>query len=186
MVKKISFILQGRIDPYTALNMFLPGSRVPKWFTNHNEGDFIKLDLPQPWSFRNFKGFAACAVFSPYNPNGSKGRDIEVGYYVSSFNDAFLCGIMIETCNFPNEIRRFGSDQVWLSYVVPRQGWEDKWENAKDYIEVSFEIHGICCDVKECGVRLIYEEDEEFESSSRMIEWLHYDSDRNENQPPSA
>lgn len=177
---------QGRIDPYRALNMFLPGSRVPKWFTNRNMGDCVRLNLPQPWSYRKFKGFAACAVFAPKNPNGSKGRLIEVDYSVRSFNNAFLCGSCIETRIFPNEIRRFESDQVWLSYMIPRLGWEMRWEKAKDYIDVSFDIYGIYCEVKECGVRLIYEEDDEVGSSSRTIEWLPHDSAEAENEPPSS
>ncbi|KAL8119216.1 hypothetical protein AgCh_016653 [Apium graveolens] len=162
---------QRRVDPFRAVNLFLPGTRVPEWFTNRNDGDSLRIELPQPWSYSKFKGFATCAVFSPQNPKGSKGRMIEVSYMVHSLNEAFLCGTAIETRIFPNETRCYESDQVWLSYMVPRPGWEFRWEKAKDYIVVEFEIYGIYCKVKECGVRLIYEENEA-ESSSRITEWL--------------
>lgn len=161
------------------MNLFLPGTRVPEWFTNRNDGDCLRIELPQPWSYSKFKGFATCAVFSPQNPKGSKGRMIEVSYMVHSLNQAFLCGTAIETRIFPNETRCYESDQVWLSYMVPRPGWEFRWEKAKDYIEVEFEIYGIYCKVKECGVRIIYEEDEA-ESSSRITEWLPHAVENNE------
>lgn len=163
--------MQRRVDPFRVLNFFLPGTRVPEWFTNRNVGDCVRLELPQPWSYRKFKGFATCAVFAPHNPKGNQGRLLEISYLVRSFNDAFVCGSSIETRIFPNETRHYESDQVWLLYMVPRPRWERRWENAKDYIEVTFSISKICCEIKECGVRLIYEEDEA-ESSSRITEWL--------------
>lgn len=85
------------------------------------------------------------------------------------------CGSCIETRMFPDETRHFESDQVWSSYMIPRMSWEYRWESAKDFIDVTFEIYGIYYEVKECGVRLIYEEDE-VESSSKLLEWLPDDS----------
>lgn len=172
--------MQLRVDPHRSVDVFLPGKRVPEWFTHKNAGDRISLDLPQPWSFRKFKGFATCAVFAPLNPNGSKARLIEVSYSVRSLNDVFLCGTGVETECFPNETRCYESDQVWLSYIVPTLDWEMRWEMAKDNIEVEFEIWGICCDVKECGVRLIYDDDDEVESSSRITEWLPHSDEYND------
>ncbi|KAL8119219.1 hypothetical protein AgCh_016656 [Apium graveolens] len=181
---------QLRVDPHRSMDLFLPEERVPEWFTRKNAGARLSLDLPQPWSFRKFKRFATCAVFTPLNPNGSKGTLIEISYSLQSLNDVCLCGTGVETEFFPNETRCYESDQVfffllmesdqvWLSYIVPTLDWEKRWEMAKDSIEVEFEIWGICCDRKECVVRLVYDEDE-VESSSRITEWLPHSDENND------
>ncbi|GKB80338.1 TMV resistance protein N-like protein [Tanacetum coccineum] len=46
---------QGRIDPYKLVSVLLPGSSIPGWFSNQNNGDCVKVEL-------RVRGNSICAL----------------------------------------------------------------------------------------------------------------------------
>ncbi|XP_060196142.1 disease resistance protein Roq1-like isoform X2 [Lycium barbarum] len=45
------------------ISICIPGSEIPKWFTNKKLGDNVTLTLPNNWYTESFWGFAFCIVF---------------------------------------------------------------------------------------------------------------------------
>ncbi|KAI3788852.1 hypothetical protein L2E82_01630 [Cichorium intybus] len=162
---------QGRIDPYKMLSVFLPGSRIPGWFTHQTMGDCLTIELPPDWCYENFKGIAFCLVFTPKTRNRRKSSYNSIGYRFKNF-DGTSIGVEspIPDSIFQYENIGIKSDQMLLGYHQS----EPDWKKAKKCISVSFEVYGADCMVKKCGARLVCEEDEGEEegSGSRMIQWL--------------
>ncbi|XP_023730296.1 disease resistance protein RPV1 [Lactuca sativa] len=163
---------QGRIDPYKILSVYLPGSRIPGWFTHQTMGDCITIELPQNWCYENFKGIAFCLVFTPKIQNRRKSYYNSIGYRYRNF-DGTPIGMLspIPDSVFQYESIGIKSDQMLLSYDPSKPDWK----KAKNSISVSFEVYGPDCVVKKCGARLVCEEDERVQeegSGSRMIQWL--------------
>ncbi|KAI3725563.1 hypothetical protein L1987_65353 [Smallanthus sonchifolius] len=162
---------QGRIDPYKIVSVFLPGNRIPGWFSNQTMGDCVTLDLPPDWRYEKFKGIAICLVFTPRNRNGRKSSYGSIGYRFKTF-DGTPIGVESPVPDSVFQYENIGikSDQMFLSYHQS----EPDWKKAKDFISVSFDIYGADCVVKMCGARLVFEEDEQQDegSGSRMIQWL--------------
>ncbi|KVI07661.1 Leucine-rich repeat-containing protein [Cynara cardunculus var. scolymus] len=161
---------QGRIDPYKMVSVFLPGGRIPGWFSNQSIGDCVKVDLPPDWSYKKFKGIAICLVFTPRNPGRRKSSYGSIGFRFKNFDGTPIGGeFPIPDSVFQYENIGIKSDQMLLSYHQS----EPEWSRVKNFILVSFDVYGADCVVKMCGARLVCEEDEQQESSgSRMIQWL--------------
>lgn len=149
-------MVQERFDSYGDFSLLLSGCVIPKWFSNQNIGDCVRVELPPQWSSHKMKGFAIAAIFTPTNLNSCKGREIGVLCHMRSFDCISATDFGIRTKIFPNEIRSIQSDQIWLSF------WTSVAASvkAKDYIELSFETCGIDGEVKQCGLRLLYDENE--------------------------
>ncbi|XP_024967448.1 TMV resistance protein N-like [Cynara cardunculus var. scolymus] len=160
----------GRIDPYKILTVFLPGSRIPGWFSNQSTGDCIKVELPPAWCYENFKGIALCLVFSPRNLDGRKSSYGSIVYGFKIFDGTPIGKESpIPDSIFQYENIGIKSDQILLCYHQS----EPNWKKAKNFISVCFQVYGADCVVKMCGARLVCEEDEQQEvSGSRMIQWL--------------
>ncbi|KAK4344454.1 hypothetical protein RND71_037548 [Anisodus tanguticus] len=58
-----SNMLKGLYVLRNDISICIPGSEIPKWFTNKKLGDNVTLTLPNNWYTDNFWGFAFCIVF---------------------------------------------------------------------------------------------------------------------------
>ncbi|KAI3745623.1 hypothetical protein L6452_08024 [Arctium lappa] len=162
---------QGRIDPYKLVSIFLPGGRIPGWFSNQSTGDCVKVELPPDWCYKKFKGIAFCLVFTPRNPGRRKSSYGSIGYRFKNFDGTPIGGEHpIPDSVFQYENIGIKSDQMLLGYNQS----EPDWSIAKKFVSVSFDVYGADCTVKMCGARMVCEEDERQEegSGSRMIQWL--------------
>ncbi|PWA69067.1 disease resistance protein (TIR-NBS-LRR class) family [Artemisia annua] len=173
----------GRIDPYKLVSVILPGSSIPGWFSNQNNGDSVKVELPTDWCYEKFKGIAFCLVFCSKRRNGRKSSYGSIGYRFKNF-DGTPIGVEspIPDSIFQYEYIGIKSDQMLLSYHQS----ELDWKKAKNFITVAFDIYGADCVVKMCGARLVYEDDEQQQEGrpgSRMIQWLPPPS-QDEDEPP--
>ncbi|XP_076959680.1 disease resistance protein RUN1-like isoform X2 [Bidens hawaiensis] len=142
---------KGRIDVYEEVNIFLPGSRIPGWFSNENDGDIITLELPPHWCYQKLKGVATCAVITPVN-NSNESTYSEISCSVKNLHGDLVAGVSLLATDDPN----IGSDQIWMWYKRSNP----RWRKPDDQFKVSFVCVGINCKVKKCGVKLIFEEDE--------------------------
>lgn len=155
---------QGWIDIFKEVHIFLPGSRIPRWFSNQSMGDCIKVDLPPHWCYKKLKGLAACAVITPKN-TGSPSTYFEIFCTVKDSDGAFISDISILATDDPN----IESDQIWLCYRKS----DPKWKKTKNHIIISFKCFGVNCKVKQCGVILVCEEDDqEVTSGSKTTLWF--------------
>ncbi|GJW53376.1 TMV resistance protein N-like protein [Tanacetum coccineum] len=142
---------QGRIDIFEEVHIFLPGSRIPQWFSNISMGDYIQVDLPPNWSYETIKGLATCAVITPINP-ATRSTYTENFCTVKDFNGAVISSVSLLATDDPNS----ESDQIWLCY----RNCDSRWKKAKNHVTVSFKCAGVNCKVKQCGARLVCMDDE--------------------------
>ncbi|GJS64181.1 NB-ARC domains-containing protein [Tanacetum coccineum] len=139
------------------------------WFTNRSLGEnHVKLELPSDWCYDKFRGFGTCVVFKCKKPFSTF-----EGYSVKNFDGASL----IPNNYFPEVFKEFlkrevigtqDSYMIWLHYTRGRWGWQE----AKNFVSFCFAENNEDVEVKECGVRLIYDEDIQQEADIRMLQDL--------------
>nr|GFA04940.1 NB-ARC domains-containing protein [Tanacetum cinerariifolium] len=149
---------------YSYLDIIYHGNSMPEWFTNRSRENHVKVELPSDWCYdKTFRGFGTCLVFKCKKPF-SKFK----GFYVKNFDGASLSPYNY----FPPVIKEFlkkeeigihESYMTWLHYR--RDIWDTwKWEEAKNFVTFSFfEENNEDVEVKECGVKLICDEDSQQE-----------------------
>ncbi|KAL5843211.1 hypothetical protein ACOSQ4_009169 [Xanthoceras sorbifolium] len=142
-----------------------PGSEIPDWFNFQKTGCFITIKLRSGWFSNNFIGFAMCTVvaFRNYQDDGrglnvrskctlerQDGRGNHIGYgslyeKYSGYHDGPRC---------------ISSDHVFMGFdffMRPRDNGDFPYKNR-----VSFQVYlsnSKCCEVKRCGVCLLYDRD---------------------------
>ncbi|GKF90330.1 hypothetical protein Tco_0264293 [Tanacetum coccineum] len=152
---RCEFFLQHNV--YSNLNIIYHGNSIPEWFTNRSLGEnHVKAELPSYWSYDTFWGYGVCVVFKCKKPF-KKFK----GYSIKNFDGASL---MIEK-HGPYVTKEFlkkegigihESYMIWLNYSSDTWGWKE----AKNFVTFSFfEENNEDVEVKECGVRLICDED---------------------------
>ncbi|KAL6210825.1 hypothetical protein ACLB2K_016057 [Fragaria x ananassa] len=167
---------QGNHLRALSLNMSLPGSEVPKWFSHQCSGSSVTAKLPLNWLDNNFLGFAICAVCNfkvahNYASDTSakcfctfKGNH---GEYTFSF---YLLG-----WSFKSE-RYLESDHMFLGYAPwSEYRWIENGEPVTEhyYTEATFRIvveSGVYSpdfkapsqyhNIRSCGVHLCYANNE--------------------------
>ncbi|GJY89848.1 NB-ARC domains-containing protein [Tanacetum coccineum] len=151
------------------LEIVYHGNSMPGWFTNRSMGNHVKVELPSDWSYdTNFRGYAACVVFKckkPFNIYAGislknfDGASITKGYFPFVFKE-FLKREVVGTQD---------SYMIWLSYSKDTR----EWKEAKNFVTFSvFEEDNEDVEVKECGVRLICDEDIQQEADLSMFQSL--------------
>ncbi|XP_071703969.1 disease resistance protein RUN1-like [Rutidosis leptorrhynchoides] len=132
-------------------------SYIPQWFTNQSKGNHVKVDLPSDWCYDKVIGYVFCVVFTPKKHQRSIAlyhHNIE--YFVNNFDG----DILYRTYHYDDmpgkdEFRvKSGSDMIWLHY----NAFTRKLKKAEKFVTFTFN-GGEFVDVKECGVRLVYDED---------------------------
>ncbi|GJX08279.1 NB-ARC domains-containing protein [Tanacetum coccineum] len=151
------------------------GNSMPEWFTNRSMENHLKVELPSDWCYdknfwgddKKFRGYATCVVFKCKKPQKLK------GCFVKNFDGASLTTIHY----FPNLMSDYLKDvvigipesyMIWLHYNMDIQGWKE----AKNFVTFSFEEDNEDVEVKECGVRLIRDEDIKQEADLSMLQGL--------------
>ncbi|GMN24607.1 hypothetical protein TIFTF001_051385 [Ficus carica] len=147
-----------------------PGNEIPIWFDHQFEGSSITIKLPQQWRDTKFLGFVACAVGD---------RTAHPKMTELSCNVKFICLNGENHESFwmfarPNDIvvpalpPAFNSDHVYMWY------WPTGYSICVDAVEVTFRfafeelgesredvdiIKPSECEVKRCGIRMLYQKD---------------------------
>ncbi|PWA70606.1 Leucine-rich repeat-containing protein [Artemisia annua] len=149
------------------LNIVYHGNSIPEWFTNRSSENHVKVELPSDWCYDKFRGYGTCVVFKCKKPGNFK------GYSVKNFDGASL----ISGGYFPYVLDKFLKDEVieiqesymiWFHYT-----WDiRKWKEAYNFVTFCFEESNEGYEVKECGVRLICDEDIQQERDLSMLQGL--------------
>ncbi|PWA95138.1 disease resistance protein (TIR-NBS-LRR class) family [Artemisia annua] len=133
---------------YYYLSIVYPRNSIPEWFTNRSTENHAKVELPSDWCFNKFRGFGTCVVFKCKKPHKFKFE----GYSVKNFGGASLSRVDY----FPYVSKE--SYIIWLHYRKNTQG--QGWKEAKNFVTFSFfDENKEDVEVKECGARLILDED---------------------------
>ncbi|GKD67261.1 NB-ARC domains-containing protein [Tanacetum coccineum] len=160
---RCEYFLQDNVNFYLDILYF--GNSIPEWFTNRSRENQVKVELPSNWCYDKFRGFGTCAVFKCKKPlNKSK------GFSVNNFDGASLT----PEDHFEEFLKKEvigiqDSYLIWLNYTRYTRGWEE----SKNFVTFSFlEENNEDVEVKECGVRLICDEDIQQEADLSMLQGL--------------
>ncbi|GKC90299.1 NB-ARC domains-containing protein, partial [Tanacetum coccineum] len=153
---RCEFFLRGKVSFFFPFNLGYHGNSIPEWFTNRSAENHVKVELPSDRRFNKFRGYGTCVVFKRKNPFSTF-----EGYSVKNFDGASL----ITHDYFPDSFENYFQNEmigiqdsymIWLRYTV-LETWE--WGEAKNFVTFCFEENNEDVEVKECGVRLICDED---------------------------
>ncbi|GKB34382.1 NB-ARC domains-containing protein [Tanacetum coccineum] len=137
---------------YSDLDIVYHGNSMPEWFTNRSRENHVKVELPSDWCYDKFRGYGTCVVFKCKKPfNTFKGY-----YYVNNFDGAYITKGYFKEFVKREMIGTQDSYMICLGYTRHTR----KWKEAKNFVTFSvFEENNEDYEVKECGVRLICDED---------------------------
>ena len=125
----------------------VPGSSIPEWFTHKSVGCSVTVEAPRLWSCTRLMGFAFCFVSRPNISMGKLGRS---AYF--SVNDSG--GFSLDN-TAPMHFSK--ADHIRFGY---RSLISANFHPSIDNMKVSFFVSndaGVV--VKECGARLVFEQD---------------------------
>nr|GEV37759.1 NB-ARC domains-containing protein [Tanacetum cinerariifolium] len=152
-------------DMYSSLDIGYHGNSMPEWFTNRSTENHVKVELPLDWCYDKFRGYGTCVVFKCKNPRKLK------GYSVKNFDGASL---IPEDYYYPHVFLKNKVIGVHKSYMIWLHFTRDayKLEEAKNFVTFCFEENNEDVEVKECGVRLICDEDIQQGTHLNMLQGL--------------
>ncbi|KAG5517318.1 hypothetical protein RHGRI_037914 [Rhododendron griersonianum] len=133
---------------------YLPGSNVPVWFSFKNlGGSLVDFTVPSNPNSR-VRGLSICSVYelscAPLDYRWEGDQHTIVSNKTK--------GLVWSHCPGVFGVGEAGEDMMWLSY----------WKYGKQLLEAGDELHvsvfgGPCVQVKEVGVRVLYDEEQEAE-----------------------
>ncbi|PWA72045.1 NB-ARC domains-containing protein [Artemisia annua] len=162
---RCEFFLQDNV--YSVIDIVYHVNSIPEWFTNRSTENHVKVELPSDWCYDKFRGYGICVVFKCKKPHKYKGYAIK-NFDGASMNPYFCFPIFIENYFHKEVIEIQDSYMIWLHYARDKS----KWEEAKNFVTFCFEENNEDVEVKECGVRLICDEDLEQETDLSMLQGL--------------
>ncbi|KAM5549848.1 TMV resistance protein N-like [Rosa sericea] len=180
-----TFMYQGISNMMETSRIAIPGSNIPEWFSHRSVGYSLSVELPPDWDSSRFMGFALCVVFVLHEHHQVDERDIHQFKTFNATHHLVCClkfsGRELEVhgrqpaFRFSEEFCQLASDHLWLFYVSRDKYFGTEWwHNSCSQLDFLFKTRGPGLEVKECGVRLIYEQDVQelnqttTQSSSRM------------------
>ncbi|KVI01332.1 hypothetical protein Ccrd_020398, partial [Cynara cardunculus var. scolymus] len=174
ILTQISFLLQfiefpsntrgifGGQDDYD-LDIQYHGNRIPQWFIDTSMGNHLHVNLPPDFCYNKLRGFGFCVVLTPKRSCGHKYDNDTPRYHVDNFDGTSLA-YRLFYCSYgiPK------SDIIWFGFetLVSRE-----WKEAKNFVTFWFEDDDDF-EVKECGFRLVFDEDIEEETNFSLIQEL--------------
>ncbi|MFQ6621268.1 hypothetical protein Gotur_024020, partial [Gossypium turneri] len=171
-------IQEGAKVRTTNYDIIIPGSEIPKWFTNQTDDpsdSLIKIQLPPRFLIgRQLVGFAFCCVFfSNFDNKPRRGEHISHASVIHGRNFSREFGRY--DFHLEGKSTRVGEDHLWLHFMPCNQlrlfslAFECKGKEISEFItyvvkesseiEVFFKIWGIHSKLKKCGVRMVYKQD---------------------------
>jgi hypothetical protein len=156
--------------------LIIPAYEIPRWLTHQRMGNSINIELPPNWCNSRWMRFTLCACLDEIDLHPDEYIfDLldEREFYVSGERFDHRANVkanVIALGDMPHSDYTFeifsrvtfGRWHMWLSYLS-RDSWFATVQNGEcSQIKVSFETHGDRLVVWNCGVRLVYEQDVEF------------------------
>ncbi|XP_024197234.2 disease resistance protein RPP2B-like [Rosa chinensis] len=164
-----TFMYQGISNNRETFQIVIPGSNISEWFTDRRVGCSLSVSVPAHWNNSRVLGFALCAVFVIHELRVDKRYINEFKTFNATHH--LVCCLKLNgrelqvygrqpAFRFSEEFCKVESDHLWLFYVSRDKYFGTEWwHNSCSQVEFLFETRGPGLMVKECGVRLIYEQD---------------------------
>ncbi|XWS11085.1 hypothetical protein CRYUN_Cryun38cG0053600 [Craigia yunnanensis] len=166
----------------TQLITCVPGSEIPEWFNYKSLGSSITIQLPSEWcnSTKNFPGFIVSTVVSFQDYSDDMEFGIRCEWQLKSCDGDchdLSCSFYIWRRGIHGP-RLVGSNHLFLLYKTDfyddeEVTWYVEVKASDDkciYSEASFKFYPVvysrnwsqcvCCEVKKCGVHLLFAKDE--------------------------
>ncbi|XP_024176477.1 disease resistance-like protein DSC1 [Rosa chinensis] len=165
-----TFMYQGISNNGETFQIVIPGSSIPEWFSHQSVGCSVSVSLPAHWNNSRVLGFALCAVFVLHEHHRVDKLYTDEFKTFNATHHLVCClkldGRELEVYGrqpafrFSEEFCKVKFDHLWLFYVSREKYFGTEWwHNSCSQFEFLFETRGPGLKVKECGVRLIYEQD---------------------------
>ena len=145
-------------------HILIPGSEIPKWFSNQSEGSPMSLQAPS-----NFIGIVMCAVFVLHHhhpphlsPEFSKfyGSNCFVQFYYDVIGTKISGSTGIV---FSENFCKIYSPHIWFQYFPFKGRWDKELSqidaNQLSQIDVKIKTEFSNLEVMKCGARLVNEHD---------------------------
>ncbi|KAF2290870.1 hypothetical protein GH714_016015 [Hevea brasiliensis] len=153
----VIFMLQDVSFPGCRFDVIVPGIEVPNWFIQQHMGPSVVIPLPPNWYNEKFKGLAVCPVFAICeNPDlltDGPASDIAI-YCTLEAIDCTIFKFLIY------RIPSIQSDHLWMGFHSRIGFGKSNQLNKCRYLRASFESPFPGLEVKKCGIRLVYDQDE--------------------------
>ncbi|RVW15089.1 Disease resistance-like protein CSA1 [Vitis vinifera] len=155
---------RGIPTPHNEYNALVPGSRIPEWFRHQSVGCSVNIELPQHWYNTKLMGLAFCAALNFKGAmDGNPGTEPSSFGLVCYLNDCFVETGLHSLYTPPDGSKFIESDHTLFEYIslarleICLGNW---FRKLSDNVVASFALTGSDGEVKKCGIRLVYEEDE--------------------------
>ena len=145
------------------IELLIPGSEIPKWFSHQSEGTSLNLKGPS-----DFMGIALCAVFVLRQHHSLPQPPLEIPELSIDFDcEGIGIGHKISCCEgsfFSNEYVKIDSHHLFFRYFsIDRFRDESNKRcskmDANGFTQVNIRTETEGLEVTKCGARLVYEKD---------------------------
>ena len=167
-------MIQGLRIPINEYRAIVPGSRIPEWFNHQNVGCSVNIEFPPHWYNTKLMGLDFCVVLNfeaiHLYKSGMMIAEPSDFLLVCYLNDDYYVGTDCASLYIsPEGPRSIESEHtfVWYRSLAGLESRAGNWfRKLSNTVVASFELMGSDGEVKKCGVRLVYEEDEKDGGSS--------------------
>ncbi|KAK7405064.1 hypothetical protein VNO78_06241 [Psophocarpus tetragonolobus] len=168
LIQNLEVYLQPSIS-WGRIDIVIPGTQIPKWFKEQNEGSSISMDPPSSLMDNpNWIGVACCALFVTHDDPTSLGDewlntdDLCILYNVKKKEDWPKSFINVPI-HFKKDLITVELDHLLIA-IYSREAFISSLEDTvsldnivfKTYV---FEPQGLHLDVKNCGYRWVFKDD---------------------------
>ncbi|XP_031272442.1 disease resistance protein RPP2B-like [Pistacia vera] len=191
LLKIPRFEVYKEFYPRPSASICFPGTKIPEWFSTRSSGSSINLELPSNWLNPSFVNFAMCAVVEFRNYH-NEGQGLVVGCECKfkTNDEIVLYHGTLKGWHYNSGPENVNSDHIFMGYdfhMCP-SGYYDKI-TIQFYAEDLNNKRIACCNVKECGIHLLYteineEEEEPFPKRLKISRNNIYSRKRKRNQIP--
>ncbi|XVF70314.1 hypothetical protein PTKIN_Ptkin11bG0151700 [Pterospermum kingtungense] len=162
----ISNALKVFANQKSTVDVIIPGSEVPEWFSKRDESSSIKIALPP--NIRNdsqWLGMSLCFVFvSAFNDENDALEEEAIEYkaviHSRNSRQAEFRGILSRR---PLTRKRVMKDHLWNHYVSREKIFsfflDNTDEENQECSEIELTIGLVSAKVKKCGVAMVYKKD---------------------------
>lgn len=175
MGQRYKFV-KGASASFSSVSICCPGNKIPEWFEFQSNGFSINLKLPPQWLSTTFLGFAVCIVAKVWEHKRGQALKFRCESHLKSddgdsvkFNGSMEVWYRRSGFRFSQHDHMFMLYDPGLCFDVNKEKKSVQSIRFQNVTKVSFNFYvvgfnGEClplCNVKRCGISLVYAQDAE-------------------------
>ncbi|KDP31604.1 hypothetical protein JCGZ_14829 [Jatropha curcas] len=141
-------------------DVIVPGTEIPDWFSQQKMGSSVTIQLTANWYTEKFKGLAVCPVFASFDNQdlltGGQASDIAIYCKLEAIGSSGTSVFKFLIYRVPS----LQADHLWMGFHSRIGFGTSSLLNKCHSLRVSFEPSAPGVQVKKCGVRLVYDQNE--------------------------